>query len=87
MEDEVLKKIKELAVEIGEVYKDNDWLVVKKYILKYLNPKLRTVFSKRNSKTKKHILNDFEVELIDFYEKKFKTRLMLDENKKHKNNN
>lgn len=85
MENIVKNKIEELALEIGEVYQENDWLVVKKYILKYLNPKYRSVFSKRNIKTKKHTLNSFEIDLIDFYEKKFNIRLLLDEDKKHKN--
>ena len=85
MDDIVRIKIEELALEIGEVYKGHDWLVVKKYILKYLNPKLRTVFSKRNTKTKKHILNNFEKQLIIFYENKFDIRLVLDEDKQHKN--
>ena len=84
MSDIIEEKTKELALEIGEVYKGNDWLVVKKYILKYLNPKFRVVFSKRNIKTKKHSLNNFEIELIDFYENKFNVRLVLDEDKQHK---
>ena len=84
MDEQIKKNIEELALEIGDVYKQNDWLVVKKYILKYLNPKHRTVFSKRNIKTKKHSLNKFEIKLIDFYESKFNIRLVLDEDKKHK---
>lgn len=85
MENIVKQKVEDLALEIGEVYQENDWLVVKKYILKYLNPKYRKVFSKRNVKTKKHILNSFEIDLINFYEKKFNVRLLLDEDKKQKN--
>ncbi len=84
MNEETEEKTKELALEIGEVYRGHDWLIVKKYILKYLNPKFRVVFSKRNVKTKKHSLNNFEIELIDFYEKKFNIRLILDEDKQHK---
>ena len=84
MSIEIENKIKELASEIGDVYRGNDWLIVKKYILKYLNPKFRVVFSKRNVKTKKHYLNNFEIELIDFYETKFNVRLILDEDKQHK---
>jgi len=85
MSIEIENKVKELASEIGDVYKGNDWLIVKKYILKYLNPSLRTYFSKRNVNTKKHILNNFEKQLIDFYENKFNVRLILDEDKQHKN--
>ena len=49
-----LNKAKELADEIGEFYEGKDWLVVKKYILKYLNPNYRRSFSTRDEKTKKH---------------------------------
>jgi hypothetical protein len=84
MNNEIKIKIQDLSLEIGEVYKGCDWLVVKKYILKYLNPKLRIFFSKRNIKTKKHTLNDFEKQLIIFYENKFDIRLTLDEDKQHK---
>jgi hypothetical protein len=85
MNDEIKIKTRQLALEIGEVYKEKDWLVVKKYILKYLNPKFRVAFSKRNVKTKKHCLNNFEINLIEFYESKFNIRLVLDEDKQHKN--
>lgn len=84
MNDEIETKTRQLALEIGEVYKEKDWLVVKKYILKYLNPKFRVAFSKRNVKTKKHYLNNFEINLIEFYESKFNIRLVLDEDKQHK---
>lgn len=82
MNTKIEDKIKDLIEEIGEVYKDNDWLVVKKYILKYLNPKYRKLFSIRESKSKKHIINDYETEIIDFYENRFNVRLVLENDKK-----
>ena len=82
MDTEIKEKIQELALEIGDVYKENDWLVVKKYILKYLNPEYRKFFSKRNAKNKKHSLNNFETDLINYYYENFNIRLELDENKK-----
>ena len=50
MDIEVRKKIEELISEIGEVYKESDWLVVKKYILKFSSPKHRKFFSTRDPK-------------------------------------
>jgi len=83
MEDNIaLEKAIELADEIGDVYQGNDWLVVKKYILKYLNPTYRRRFSTRDEKTKKHTINDFENSLIDYYQQQFNVRLELDEEKK-----
>ena len=82
MNEEIRKKLEELIIEIGEVYDGSDWLVVKKYILKFSSPKHRKFFSTRDHKTKKQTLNDFELSLIDFYENKFKTRLYIDEEKK-----
>lgn len=81
-EDIALDKAKELIDEIGEFYENNDWLVIKKYILKYLNPIYRRRFSTRDEKTKKHIINDFENSLIEYYFKKFNVRLELHEDKK-----
>tara|TARA_B100000925_G_C21675906_1_gene331931 strand:+ start:65 stop:319 length:255 start_codon:yes stop_codon:yes gene_type:complete len=83
MEDNIaLEKAIELADEIGDVYQGSDWLVVKKYILKYLNPTYRRRFSTRDEKTKKHTINDFENSLIDYYQQQFNVRLKLDEEKK-----
>ena len=85
MDKDVVDKAQELAKEIGDVYQGSDWLVVKKYVLKYLNPKFRKFFSKRDDRTKKHTINNFESNLIDFYENKFNIRLVLDEDKQYKN--
>ena len=83
MKDNIaLEKAIELADEIGDVYQGNDWLVVKKYILKYLNPTYRRRFSTRDEKTKKHTINDFESSLIEYYQQQFNVRLELDEEKK-----
>ena len=76
------EKITELIEEIGPYYKGSDWLVIKKYLLRYLNPEIRKSFSTRNAKSKKHSLNDFEMEIIKLYFKKFNTKLVLDESKR-----
>lgn len=82
MDKKTREKIQDLMIEIGEVYKENDWLVVKKYILKFSSPKHRKFFSTRDHKSKKQTLNKFEISLVDFYENKFGTRLYIDEEKK-----
>ena len=76
------EKIKELLLEIGEYYKGNDWLLIKKYLLRYLNPEIRRNFSTRDPKSKKHIINDFEKKVIDIYNKTYNVKLVLDESKK-----
>ena len=83
MKIEEFEKVKELLDEIGEFYKDNDWLIVKKYILRYLNPEIRKYFSTRNKKSKKHTINKFDQKAIDYYYNKFSVKLVLDETKRH----
>jgi len=78
--------IENLLEEIGEVYEGNDWLIIKKYLLRYSHPELRKKFSTRNQKTRKHTINDYEQDLIDKYYKIFNIKLVLDEDKKHKEN-
>jgi hypothetical protein len=82
MDIEVKKVVEELIKEIGDVYEGNDWLVVKKYILKYSHPTVRKNFSSRDSRTKKHTISSFDQEVIDMYYKIFDIRLVLDEAKR-----
>jgi hypothetical protein len=84
MNDIEKEKIEELILEIGAFYEGNDWLVVKKYILKYLHPTIRKNFSTRNAKTKKHTLSLYDKEVIDLYYEHFKVRLILNEKNTHK---
>lgn len=80
------ENINELIEEISDVYKEDDWLIVKKYLLKYLNPKARKLFSTRNSKTKKHTLSDFDIKIINIYKEKTGIELKLNEKDRHKKN-
>lgn len=82
MKEKDFEKITELLKEIGEYYNGNDWLLVKKYLLRYLNPMIRKNFSTRDSKTKKHIINSYEEKIIKLYSDKFNIKLVLDESKK-----
>ena len=77
-------KIKELLEDLSEYYKENNWLIVKKFLLKYLHPDLRKNFTTRHHKTKKHTLNEFEIRIISYYYDKFNVRLELYEEDKHK---
>lgn len=78
-----LQVIKELLDEILEFYNDNNWLIVKKYILRYSHPDVRKYFSTRNSKTKKHILNDFEKQLINYCNNIYGVQLILNKEDEH----
>ena len=85
--EEQKKEILELLDEIIPIYKENSWLKVKKYIVRYSRSELRKNFSTRHPKTKNHTINDFEKKLIDIYKQKYNIKLVLDEDKKHKDNN
>lgn len=79
------EKILELVEELFVYYKEDDWLKVKKYLVRYLHPTIRTLFSTRNSKSKKHQLNSFEKNLIDIIYSEYNRELKLYEKDKHKN--
>ena len=79
------EKILELVEELFIYYKEDDWLKVKKYLVRYLHPTIRTLFSTRNSKSKKHQLNSFEENLIDIIYLKYNRELKLYEKDKHRN--
>ena len=78
------EKIIELIEELLEFYKEDDWLILKKYLLRYLHPDIRKYFSTRNSYTKKHKLNSFELSLIEYINSEYKHNLELKEKDTHK---
>ena len=82
-EEEKYNNILELMLEIGEYYKENNWLFVKKYVLRYSNPEVRKLLSTRHHYTKKHTLNENEIKLIEDYYKKTNIKLELKEKDKH----
>ena len=45
----------------------DDWVTIKKEIMKGLHPKLRRNFSTRDPKTKEQSLNNFEKDIITYY--------------------
>ena len=72
-----INEIFSLIEELIEFYKGDDWLVIKKYILRYSRPETRKNFSTRNSKTKKHTLNNFEINLINYCKSCYNINLIL----------
>jgi hypothetical protein len=82
-EEEKYNDILALMLEIGEYYKEDNWLFVKKYTLRYSNPEARKLLSTRHHYTKKHILNKNETKLIEDYYKKTNITLELKEKDTH----
>tara|TARA_B100000242_G_scaffold291674_1_gene265412 strand:- start:1080 stop:1352 length:273 start_codon:yes stop_codon:yes gene_type:complete len=81
MNDE--EKALELIGELFEYYKGDNWLKIKKFLVTYLHPQVRKNFSTRNSKTKKHTLNEFEKSLIKKCQNIYKRKIILYEKDKH----
>lgn len=61
----------------------DDWFEVKKQILSITDPKRRSLFSRRHYSTKKHILNDFDYKVIEYWQLKTGVKLKIDESKLH----
>lgn len=84
--DNIDKKILEELDNYFSYFKDeSSWLKLKKYILKSIKPELRALFSKRHHNTKKHSINDYEKNIIDYCKFKFNIDLVLNEEEKHSN--
>jgi len=66
MEKLILEKINFVSTYVSDI---DDWIIIKKELLKQLPPKLRMLFSRRDEKTKKHSLNMFEKEIIDYWKR------------------
>lgn len=65
---DIPKRVVEELTLIAELAgQEEDWMVVKRLLLLSLPPKLRTLFSTRDAKTKMQSLNDFEKKLIQMY--------------------
>tara|TARA_R110000787_G_scaffold123404_1_gene234404 strand:- start:326 stop:559 length:234 start_codon:yes stop_codon:yes gene_type:complete len=62
--DRIMEEMKDL---IPGLEGTDDWMILKKLLLRSIPSNLRTLFSTRHPKTKKQSLNDFELRLIDEY--------------------
>ena len=58
-----------------------DWIELKRYLLKSVHSDLRKLFSTRDPVTKEGMLNDFEGELILFCEKRLGKKLRIADEK------
>lgn len=81
--EDQLQEITSLIEELVEFYSGDDWILVKKYILRYSRPETRKNFSTRHVKTKKHTLNKFEINLIKYCESEYNLILKLHDKDKH----
>ena len=55
----------------------DDWVTIKKQIMRGIPSQLRKNFSTRDPKTKEQWLNDFEKELITYYKEMTGVKLIL----------
>jgi hypothetical protein len=62
------EKVEEKIREVMSYAETDDWLTVKKEIVRSLPWKYRTLFSRRHPITKEQQLNDFELEVIKRWE-------------------
>ena len=69
-------------LELWRVHDINldDWMSVKKYLLRSIPIVDRKLFSTRDSKTKRQEINDFEKEIIQYYEIQTGKKLRLPDN-------
>ena len=81
--ENVREKAKLLIDELMEYYVGDNWLVVKKYILRYSHPNVRKSFTTRHKDTKKHALNSFEKDLIKYCDDTYNIKLKLYEEDTH----
>ena len=64
-EQERIKEFfKEVSVYAGDC---DDWVEIKKEVMKYLSAPVKSNFSRRHPVTKNHTLNQFEEEMINYY--------------------
>ena len=63
------KILRELRLLVENDLRCNEWMTLKKFLLKTVPPDLRSSFSRRDPKTKIQRINEFEANLIDTYER------------------
>ncbi len=73
------KRIKEELNIIFSSLKETEynWIDVKKILIRSLPVNLRKGFSKRDNKTKIPKINDYELEIINYWNNKYSERLSL----------
>ena len=59
---------KEMSIAIQHGLGFDDWVSMKKYLLRSIPSQMRSSFSTRDPKTKKQNMNEFEYNLVDRYQ-------------------
>ena len=78
MDQEIPKKIIEQLEIVSSYAVDcDDWVTIKKEVMRGIPPALRKFFSTRHPKTKEQWLNPFEMQLIEIYQGMTGTALIL----------
>ena len=72
--DRIREQVEFVASYVGDC---DDWVTVKKEVMRGIPSPLRKNFSTRDPRTKEQWLNDFEKELINYYYRSTGTRLVL----------
>lgn len=69
----VIDPYKEIKEALGEVHNiigdENDWIVIKKQMLRSLPPQVRKFFSTRHPVTKEQSMNDFDLQIAMLWSK------------------
>jgi hypothetical protein len=76
---EQVPKIILISIEEVHSYASHvdEWIIIKKELLKSLPSNYRSMFSTRDAKTKKVSLNEFERQLVDIYYMRFDKQLKV----------
>jgi len=82
--ENIEESVKELLEDLNEYYKEDNWLIVKKFLVLHLNPMIRKNFTTRHHKTKKHSLNLYEKNIIKYYYENYNIKLRLYDEDRHK---
>lgn len=82
--DNLRKRILEAILFVGNEI--DDFIVVKRELINLMPRSERKMFSKRHWTTKKHVLNDLEKEIIEFWEQETGVKLKLYPEKAHPEN-
>jgi hypothetical protein len=77
-ENEIPQNVLDVLNEMSEYANDvEEWVLIKRRVLNSLPPCDRKLFSTRDPKTKKQSFNEFELRIVDWWEKKTGKRLQI----------
>jgi len=82
----VLKKRHKELIDYVYDYVDNttnDWFTIKTQLVQTFPPKERKLFAKRHFSTKKRMINNFDREIIVYWEDKSGSKLVINQEQLH----